>query len=222
MAGRVTALRGGANFKAEMIGLKDLRVTLRDLLAGVANESDLSGGERNAVIQEAKKRLQDGLGEAAAIIRDTARTNASASKWSAAVVRAIFKYSDLKESERKGQRGALAGVRTGAGRMGRAPQLRSGPRMGNRVDKSGLFVEWNAGYQYGPRRKGKGRITATAGRLIGMSLGRIMETGTKKNTATHAFQRAVRARRGDVLRRTAESYSAAVRFIAARHGKVAA
>ena len=221
MAARVSAIGGGAKFKAEMMGLKETRLMLRDLMQGIANESDLSTGEKAAVIVRAKQLLQAELGEAAAIIRDTARSNAAAENWPAAVVKAIFKFSDLKESERKRQRGALAGVRTGAPRLGKQPDLRSGPRMGRRVNKAGLYIEWRAGYNQGPVNRRSSR-KGTTGRLMGMSLGRVMETGTQHNQATRAFRRAVIAKRGEVLRRATEGYQMVVRWIAARHGKAAA
>ena len=219
---KVSALGGGVKLKAEIIGLKETKLYLRDLLQGVANEKDLSVGERAAVIVRAKQLIQVELGEAATIIRDTARSNAGASGWGAAIVRAIFKYSDLKDSERKRQRGALAGVRTGAGGRGRAPELRSSSSMKRRIDKKGLFIEWNAGYNMGPTKRGKTKRNAPTGRKIGMSLGRVMETGTVHNQPTRAFRRAIVSKRAEVIRRSAEGYRSVVKWIAARHGKVAA
>lgn len=218
----VTALRGGAKFKAEMIGLKEVSVTLRDLMVGIANEKDLSVGEKSAVTRLAHQMLQTHLGAAAGVIRDAARTNAASSNWSASVVRAIFKYSDLKESERRKQRGALAGIRTGAPTRGRAAVLRSGPKLGKRVDKEGIYIEWNAAYKMGPRRRGKGRIVGTAGKLLGMSLARVMESGTAHNKATKAFYRAVKSSRQEVLNRATAGYQSVVKYIAAKHGKRAA
>lgn len=218
----VTALRGGAKFKAEMIGLKEVSVTLRDLMVGIANEKDLSVGEKSAVTRLAHQMLQTHLGAAAGVIRDAARTNAASSNWPAAVVRAIFKYSDLKDSERRKQRGALAGIRTGAPTRGRAAVLRSGPKMKGRVDKEGIYIEWNAAYKMGPRRRGKGRIVGTPGKLLGMSLARVMESGTTHNRATSAFRRAVVSKRQEVLNRATAGYQSVVKFIAAKHGKRAA
>jgi hypothetical protein len=220
----VSAIRGGAKFKAEMIGLKEVSVTLRDLMNGIANEKDLSVGEKSAVTKLAHQMLQTHLGEAAGVIRDAARTNAASSNWPAAVVRAIFKYSDLKDSERRKQRGALAGIRTGAPTRGRAAVLRSGPTMKRRVDKDGIYIEWNAGYNMGPisrkRQRGVRKAASTGGgKKIGMSLARVMESGTAHNKATRAFRRAVLGKRQEVLNRATAGYQSVVKFIAAKHGK---
>lgn len=210
---------GGKAVKVEVHGLKELRATMRDLLQGIANEKDLSPGRKASVTRLAQQMIQSQMGEAALMIRNTARANAQSARWPRAVVRAIFKYSDLTESERKKMRSALVGVRTGAPRIGRPGDIKSGPGRAKKPD--GIYVEWNAKERsdvfVGPRRRGqRGMRKAAAGRKLGMSIGRIMESGTIHNTPTTAFQRAVAARRAEALRRVSEGYKKAIAIVRGR------
>lgn len=155
-------------------GLKDLSVkagTLANVIAG-----------RNAagVAQQHLRTINESFGMAAQILRDRMRSNAAAQGWPRRLIRAIFKYNDPGAKGRWGS--ALAGVRTGAP-----------PHRDNEI-----YREWKARYEFQPltfsRRKGmKVKDLNPAGKLIGMSLARIYESGTQNPTAW--TRKPLRARR---------------------------
>jgi len=100
----------------------------------------------------------------AEFMRDTIRTRQQGSRWNAAVIGATFAATDLSERQGK-KRMALVGVPTGSPR-GRHPDVRSAS------NPKGIYVEWG-------KRSGK---------IVGMSLARIFESGTRKFPARPAIE----------------------------------
>jgi hypothetical protein len=210
--------------KVQMLGLKECRLTMRDLMQTVADDDSLSVGEKSTATRWASERLSQYAAEAAQDIRDEARRRATSQGWPPAVIAAIFKYNDPNAPKKKNRKAALVGVRKGT-------PLRS---VGNRiVNPRGVYVEWHARTAMtklrwrGKRKRDKviaGGEFSAKGRKLGMGLGTIMEFGSRNATAftskpwpaRPAFVPAVMARKGPAMEKLVDGYKAVVEEIVRR------
>lgn len=208
---------GGKIAKAEVLGIRNLRVSLNDLLSGVCNAEGIA--KRSAAGRAAADKINGFVGEAAQLIKRETVANAMARRWPRAVVAAIFKYNDPHAPQGKKWGTALAGIRTGAR-----------PRLDEKI-----FREWEATRFFQPmsfsRARKKNRKLprmVTPGTLLGISLARIYETGTRGPTAwtrkswkpTYAFRDAVALTRTAALGLVREGYEKAIDIIQRAHGSV--
>lgn len=207
-----------------MLGLKECRLTMLDLMRSFADDDSMSAGEKTTASRWATERLSKYAGEAAQDIRDEARRRATSQGWPSAIIAAIFKYNDPNAPREKNRKAALVGVRKGK-------PLRS---VGNRIiNPRGVYVEWKARTAMtklrwrGKRKKDKriaGGDFSAAGRKLGMGLGTIMEFGTRNATAftskpwpaRPAFVLAVAARKGPAMEKLVEGYKAVIEEIVRR------
>jgi len=129
--------------------------------------------------------VKDGFARAAAVIRDAART--AIGSRSRRVAGATFAFYDLDAGRTKAQkRSSLVGVRTGA-----PPRL----------DRS-IYRVWGAG---STRKNG---TTATNG--LGISLGRIFESGTRYRRGTRFFSAAIRNTKSQAIQTLVTAYKDAI------------
>lgn len=207
-----------------MLGLRECRLTMRDLMQIGAGDDALAVAQNASTARWVTERLSRYAGEAAADIRDEARRRATAQHWPRSVVGAIFKYNDPDAPKRRNRKSALVGVRKGS------PLRSIGTRI---VNPRGVFVEWRARFAMtklnwrGKRRKDKtilGGSSSAAGRKLGMGLGTIMERGTINPTtftrrpwpARPAFVPAVQARKGPAMEKLVEGYRAVIADVVRR------
>ena len=179
-------LRGGGKlFKVEVTGVRELQLNLRALIRDLGVEEQIV----------AKAEAYEVIADAADSIRDVARRNARSQGWPDQVVDAIFSFKDFSKAKTKKQKAAMVGIRTGA-----PPHLELHTRQ-----QKGLYVEWFPGRSKSTRAKSlvlPGTKSAKGdGSLqkVGMSLGRMFESGTSKMKARPAFRPAVLSERGNVL-----------------------
>lgn len=207
--------------RAEVQGLRELKLTLNGLMEAIGQDASLSPGQKSAVAIRAAAALSQYAGEAAKEIRDAARSNAQAAGWPAAVVRAIFKYNDPNAQKSRNRSSALVGVRKGAP-----------PRADIRSESnpSGIYVEWRAKYAFTAirlkgRRKGKkvfqSKGTNAAGKKLGMGLATIFERGTLNPTAwtrqafapRPAFSPAITSHAGPAMEKLTDGYKDIIEWI---------
>lgn len=128
-----------------------------------------------------------GFAQASFMLRDAARSTLG--NRSRRVTAATFAFADLDAGRTKAQkRTSLVGVRTGA-----PPRL----------DRS-IYRVWGAG---STRRNG---TTATNG--LGISLGRIFESGTRYQRGTKFFSSAIRASKSRAIQTLITAYKDAIRL----------
>jgi hypothetical protein len=128
-----------------------------------------------------------GFAQASTILRDAARTAITGR--SRRVTSATFAFADLDAGRTKAQkRTSLVGVRTGA-----PPRL----------DRS-IYRVWGAG---STRKNG---TTATNG--LGISLGRIFESGTRYQRGTRFFSSAIRNTKSRAISTLVTAYKDAIRL----------
>jgi len=131
--------------------------------------------------------VKDGFARASTLLRDAARTALGGK--SQRVNAATFAFYDLDAGRtRAKKRSSLVGVRTGA-----PPRL----------DKS-IYRTWGVG------SKRKNGSTATHG--LGISLGRIFESGTRFQRGTKFFSSAVRGAKSGAITTLVNAYKDAIKL----------
>jgi hypothetical protein len=131
--------------------------------------------------------VKDGFAQASTVLRDAAR--AAIGGKSQRVTAATFAFYDLDAGRTKAQkRSSLVGVKTGA-----PPRL----------DRT-LYRVWGAG---STRKNGS---VATHG--LGISLGRILETGTRYQRGTRFFSTAIRSTKSRAIGLLVNAYKDAIRI----------
>lgn len=210
-------------------GMREIRATLKNEIAALADASDVPVGTKTAIARTASLRLSAVADSAAQEFRDAARANERAQGWPDAVVNATFKFNDPNAPKRKNRIAGLVGIRK------TKPKRSMGATVTN---AKGVYVEWHARLSMTPllkirRKKGqqlpvKNKATNAAGKLLGMGLGTIMERGTMNPTAftrkrwmpRAAFAPAIAAKKQAVGDKFAAGVADVVQWIAASRATV--
>jgi len=149
--------------------------------------SILTADDRVEKYQRGLAIVKYGFAQASMILRDAARSALGGK--SRRVTAATFAFADLDAGRTKAQkRSSLVGVRTGA-----PPRL----------DKS-IYRVWGAG---STRKNG---TTATNG--LGISLGRIFESGTRYQRGTRFFSSAIRNTKSRAISTLVTAYKDAIKL----------
>ena len=177
-------LATGRKWGAEIANLKETQVRFAEIVRAM-------DGEDKSVYRAAKERISKRFVEVSRYLRDKARLNVAMAGGPQRVRAAIFAFTDFDASRVPSRkRSTLVGVRTGA-------PPRHDPH---------IFFTWGRG---STRRKGGG----IAHRGIGMSLGRIFESGTRFVRGSRYFRNAVFSTKTTILRQLADAYKDAVRMM---------
>ena len=180
-------LASGKKWGAEIANLKETQVRFSEIVHAIS-------GDDKSLFRQAKEHISKRFVEVSQFLRDKARDNIAMVDGPRRLRAAVFAFTDFDASrDPRRKRATLVGVRTGA-------PPRNDPK---------LFFVWGRG---STRRKGGG----VARRGIGMSLGRIYETGTRFRRGARYFRNAVFSTKSTILNQLASAYKDAVRMLSDR------
>lgn len=143
----------------------------------------MEGTEKSSALMA----MEDVMRAPVELMRDIMKDRETSSRWPSEVIAATFADPDLSKQTGK-KRAAVAGVQTGSPR-GRYPDVRS------RSNPRGVYVEWG-------KRSGK---------IVGMSLARIFESGTRKFPGRPAIAQAIQQAGPQALTLLGDGYRSLLR-----------
>jgi hypothetical protein len=171
-----SAIRRNPALKVELLGLKDARERFLDASKALARDQ---GMIRWYTAKRAEQAVLEGFKRAGSVAITSVKSEARGKGWPERLISAMF--SRVNENWQERRRGVniagLIGVRTG----------RKSREVGTKA-RPGIWVEWRSrGAFTNIRATRKGIIRGAeraAGTLLGMSLARIMESGTVRTRAS--------------------------------------
>ncbi len=170
-------------------GIRELRANLADVVAAVTNDRSISADSRTGALATGQQYITTGIRNAARLVRNQARDNATSEGWPSRVVASIFAYSDQPDTPGLKRTTALAGV-----------------------NKRRSMVKWNAVRHSAQwhRVMTSGVHKVEPGSEVAMSLATMYEFGTSRMMAKPAFRPAVTATKGSVTAILVSAYRQAI------------